>query len=160
MAILEIRKFKDKILRKKAKKVSKVDKEIKKLIVDMAQTMKKNQGIGLAAPQVGILKRIIVFQADRPGQRIFSLINPKVKKKSREKEKGEEGCLSFPKVLLEIKRAKLIEVEGLDINGNKVKFEAKGLLARILQHEIDHLDGVLFFDRLSLLKRIKFKLCH
>ena len=158
MAILEIKKFKDPVLKKKSKKIRKVNDKIKKLIVDMAQTMEQGQGIGLAAPQVGVLKRIIVVKADLKGQRILALINPKITKKGREKEKGEEGCLSFPGIFLEIKRAKEIRVKAININGKKVSLKAKGVLARVLQHEIDHLNGVLFYSRLSLIKRIMFKL--
>ena len=160
MAILEIRKFNDKVLRKRARKVRKVDEEIKELIVNMAQTMAKGQGIGLAAPQVGVLRRVIVVHGDFKGQRILGLINPKITKMSREKEKDIEGCLSFPGIALEIKRAKEIKVKGLDINGKKIRLKAKGLLARVLQHEIDHLDGTVFYNRLSFLSRIIFKLKH
>jgi len=156
MAILEIKKFNDKVLSKKARGVRKVDKEIRRLIVDMAQTMKKGQGIGLAAPQLGVLRRVIVVQ----GQRVLALVNPKITKRSREKEKDIEGCLSFPGVFLEIKRAKEIEVKGLDIKGKKIKLKAKGLLARVIQHEIDHLNGILFINRLSIIDRIRFKLKH
>ncbi len=158
MAILEIRKFNDSVLRKKAEEVGEIDKETKKLIVDMAQTMIKKQGVGLAAPQVGVSKRIIVVATDLRGERILELINPKIIKISQEKEKGEEGCLSFPGIFLEIERAKEIEVEGLDINGKRVRIEAKGFLARVFQHEIDHLNGVLFFHRLKLVEKIKFRL--
>ena len=160
MAILEIKKFNDPVLREKCKKVGKVDKKIKKLIVDIAQTMKKNQGIGLAAPQVGVSKRAITIQTNLKGQRILGLVNPKILKKSRETEKDEEGCLSFPGIFLKIKRAKEIEIESLDINGEKIKMKAQGLLARVFQHEIDHLDGILFFNRLSFIKKIGFKLKH
>ncbi len=160
MAILEIKKFKDPVLRRKCRKVRKIDKEIRKLIVDMVQTMGKGQGVGLAAPQVGVLKRIIVVQTDLKGQRILALINPKVINKSREKEKGEEGCLSFPGIFLEIKRSKQVEIKALDINGKEIKFKAQGFLARVFQHEIDHLDGILFFNRLNIIKRIMFKLKH
>ncbi len=154
MAILEIRKFNEPILRKRAKEARKVDKEVRKLIVDMAQTMKKGQGIGLAAPQIGVLRRVIVVQA----QRILGLINPKIVKKSREKGKDIEGCLSFPGIFLEIKRAKEIEVKALDINGKKIELKAKGLLARVIQHEIDHLNGILFINRLGIIDKIRFKL--
>lgn len=160
MAILEIKKNNEPILKKRAKKVREVDKEIRQLIVDMVQTMAKGQGIGLAAPQVGVLRRVIVIQGDFKGQRILGLINPKITKMSKEKEKDMEGCLSFPGIFLEIKRAKEVEVKGLDINGKKVKLKAKGLLARVLQHEIDHLDGILFFNRLGIIDKIKFKLWH
>lgn len=158
MAVLEIKKNNEPVLRKKAKGVRKVDKEIRQLIVDMAQTMAKGHGIGLAAPQVGILRRVIVVHGDFKSQRILGLVNPKITKKSKEKEKDTEGCLSFPGVILEVKRAKEVEVKGLDINGKKIRLKAKGLLARVLQHEIDHLDGILFFNRLNIIDKIKFKL--
>lgn len=156
MAVLEIRKFKDPILRRKCRKVRKIDKEIRKIIVNMVQTMEKEQGIGLAAPQVGILKKIIVVRTDLKNQRILALINPKIVKKSRLRERLEEGCLSFPGIFLEIKRAKEIRVKAININGEKVSLKAKGVLARIIQHEIDHLNGILFYNRLGLLKRIMF----
>lgn len=160
MAILVIKKFNEPVLREKCRKVRRVDKKIRKLIVDMAQTIERNQGVGLAAPQVGILKRIIIVKTDVPDQRIFELINPKITKKSKEIEKGEEGCLSFPGIFLKIKRAKEVEVEGLDIKGKKIKIRIKGILARVFQHEIDHLDGVLFLKRLSFFQKLKFKLKH
>jgi len=158
MAILEIKKFNEPVLRKKCARVQKIDRGIIKLVVALAQTMKKNQGIGLAAPQIGISKRVIVFQADFKGQRILGLVNPKIITRSKERETTEEGCLSFPGIFLKIKRAKEVVVEGLDIKGKKLHLKAKGLLSRSLQHEIDHLDGILFFNRLSLIKRIIFKL--
>ncbi len=160
MAILEIKKFNDSVLRKKCEKVRRVDKKIKKLVVDITQTMKQHQGVGLAAPQVGVLKRAITVQTDLGGQRILVLVNPKILKKSKEAETGEEGCLSFPDIFLKIKRAKEVEIEGLDINGKKIKIKAQGLLARVFQHEIDHLDGILFFNRLGFIKKIGFKLRH
>ena len=160
MAILEIKKFNEPILRKKARKVRKVDEEIRELIVDMVQTMRTGQGIGLASPQVGVLRRVIVIHGDFKGQRILGLVNPKITEKSKEKEKGMEGCLSFPGIFLEIKRAKEVKVKGLDINGKKIRLKVKGLLARVVQHEIDHLDGIVFYNRLSFIKRIIFKLKH
>jgi len=160
MAILKVRKYKDPILRKKGSKIKKVDEEIKKIIVDMVQTMEKDGGVGLAAPQVGISKRIIVVDTDLKGQRILALINPEIIEKSKEKDRDEEGCLSFPGIFLEIKRSKKVKVKALDINGEKVELSAQGLLARVFQHEIDHLDGILFIDRLNILKRILFKLKH
>ncbi len=157
MAILEIKKFNEPVLREKCKKVRKIDKKIKKLAIDMVQTMKKGQGIGLAAPQVGVLKRVIVVQTDLGGQRILALVNPKIIKKGFETEVSEEGCLSFPGIFLEIKRAKEVEVEGLDIKGKKIKLKAKGLLARVFQHEIDHLDGILFIDKISFWQKLKIR---
>ena len=155
MAILEIKKYPDPILRKKSQEVEVVTEEIKKLGQDMLETMLANQGIGLAAPQVGVLKRIIVVQTEK-GPQIF--INPKIIKKSQETIIGEEGCLSFFGLFLKIKRAKEVEVEALDENGEKISLKAEGLPARVFQHEIDHLEGILFIDRLSFWQKLKFKL--
>jgi len=160
MAMLEIKKFNNPVLRKKCKEVGKIDKKIKKLVVDMAQTMEKNIGIGLAAPQVGVLKRIIVVRTHLENRLILGLINPKILKKSPESEVDEEGCLSFPDIFLKIKRAKEVEVEGLDIDGKKIRLKTKGLMARVLQHEIDHLEGILFFNRLNFIRKVGFKLKH
>ena len=158
MAILQIKKFNEPVLRKRCREVRKIDRKIKKLAVDMVQTMKENQGVGLAAPQVGVLKRVIVIQGDFEGRQILSLINPKIIKKSKDEIVGEEGCLSFPGIFLKIKRAKEVEVEGLDIRGKKIKLKATGLFARAIQHEVDHLDGILFFNRLDFFRKLKFKL--
>ena len=160
MAILEIRKFNDPVLRKKAKKVGSINQEVRQLAVNMAQTMKKGEGIGLAAPQVGVLKRIITIETDYRNRGILALINPKIIKKSREKEKDTEGCLSFPGIFIELKRAKKIEVKAKNINGEKIKFSAEGLLARAIQHEIDHLNGIVFYKRLNPFKRIAFQIKH
>ncbi len=157
MAILEIKKYNDSVLREKCQEVKEVDDEIRKIIDDMKETMKENKGVGLAAPQVGIKKRIIVLDLDFIKQGEFELVNPKIIQKSRETEIEEEGCLSFPNVFLKIRRSKNIVAEAQDRNGGKIRIEASGFLARVLQHEIDHLDGILFFDRLPILKRIKFK---
>ncbi|KPJ54995.1 hypothetical protein AMJ47_02980 [Parcubacteria bacterium DG_72] len=160
MALLIVRKFKDKILKKKAKKVRKIDDEIIKLAYDMAETMKLGQGIGLAANQVGVLKRIIVVEADFQNQQVLALINPKIVKKSREKTIDKEGCLSFPGVYLNIKRSNAIKVKAKNIKGEKIIIEAEGILARALQHEIDHLNGILFYQRLGPFKRAAFKMKH
>ncbi len=158
MALLTVRKFKDKILKKRAKKVRKINEETIKLTYDMAETMKLGQGIGLAANQVGVLKRIIIVEADFKSQQVLALINPKVVKKSREKTIDKEGCLSFPGIYLDIKRSNAVKVKAKNIKGEKVVVEAEGILARVLQHEIDHLNGVLFYQRLSPIKRITFKM--
>ncbi len=150
--ILKIVKYPDSVLRKKCKEVEEITPEVKKLIEDMAKTMGKNNGVGLAAPQVGILKRIIVFETP-DGPKGF--INPKILKKQKETEIMEEGCLSFPGLFLKIKRAKEIEIEALDENGGKIKVQ--GFLARVLQHEIDHLDGILFIDRIGFWQKLKLK---
>ena len=154
MAILEIKKYPDPILRKKCNEVKEVTQEIKKLSWDMIETMEAAPGSGLAGPQVGKLKKIIVAQTEKEP---LILINPKILKKSKETEIMEEGCLSFPGLWLRIKRAKSVEVEALDINGKKTKIKAEGLPARVIQHEIDHLSGILFIDRVGFLERLKLK---
>ena len=158
--ILEIKKFNERILRKKAKKVKEIDEKIKFLISNMIETMKKDDGVGLAAPQVGVSKRVIVLRADLQGEQILPLINPKIIKKGKNKIAGEEGCLSFPGIILNIKRFKEIEVEAMNIKEEIVRFKANGLLARALQHEIDHTNGLLFFNRLSIINKIRFKFEH
>jgi len=157
MALLEIKKFKSPVLRKRCEEIKEITSQIEKLVFDMAETMKKSRGIGLAASQVGALKRIIVIQPDLRKQEFIALINPKIIKKSEKKDLLEEGCLSFPNIFINISRPKKVEVEALDIKGDKIKIRAEGILSHVFQHEIDHLDGILFFDRLSLIERIKFK---
>jgi len=164
MAILEIKKYPDQVLRKKCQEVKELTEEIKKLSQDMIETMIINQGIGLAASQVGVLKRIIIvypISTDAPEEIVAKkpqvFINPKIIRKGRETEIGEEGCLSFPGLFLKIKRAKEVEIEAVNKKGEKISFKAKGLLARVFQHEIDHLDGILFIDRLSFWQRLKLK---
>ena len=149
----KIIKYPDSVLRNKSEPVSEITEEIKKLGQDMVETMVAAQGIGLSAPQVGELKRVIVVQTEK-GPKVF--INPQIIKKSKEMDLGEEGCLSFPKLFLKIKRPKEVEIKAMDGDGRKIK--AEGLLARILQHEIDHLDGILFIDRISLWQKFKLKL--
>lgn len=136
------------ILRAKSKLVDKVDKKIKKLIVDMVDTLEKAEGLGLAAPQVGTNKRIILTRLyyGTDDEMVIVLINPKIVTSSSEKEFGEEGCLSIPGVYKPVKRNKSIHLEFMDLKGATQALEFEGLNARIIQHEIDHLDGVLFVD--------------
>lgn len=152
--IREIKKYPDSILRKKAEKVKEITPEIKELVQDMAETMLKSEpeGVGLAAPQVGVSKRIFIAQTEK-GLALF--FNPEIVKKSRKTEIMEEGCLSLPKTWLKIKRAKQVQLEALDINGQKINIKAVGLFARILQHEIDHLNGVLIRDRVGFWRKVK-----
>jgi peptide deformylase len=144
MAIRNLRYDKDEILRKRSREIEVIDDKIKELAEDMIETMHKFDGVGLAAPQVGILKRIIVIDLYEEGTQ-FVLINPVIVK-----EKGEqlvdEGCLSFPNQFGKVKRPKEVEVVALDINGKKVRVKGKDLLAQALAHEIDHLDGKVFVD--------------
>jgi len=153
MAILEIKKFNDKVLRQRAQEVKEINSEIRKLVLDMGETMKANNGIGLAAPQVGVLKRVIVLENG-------ALINPYIIRKYGTKIFDEEGCLSFPEIYINIKRYGKIEVEAMDIEGKEIIIKAEGLLARVIQHEIDHIDGIPFFNRLGFWEKIKFKLKH
>ena len=146
MALRNIRISGDEILRKHAREVTEVDDKIRELIQDMIDTMHEYNGVGLAAPQVGILKRIIVVDL-YDGTPIVKLINPEIVK-----EKGlqevEEGCLSFPNEYAKVIRPKEIIVTGLNENGERVKIVAKDLLAQALSHEIDHLNGILFVDKM------------
>lgn len=151
---LKIRKYGDPILKKKAEEVKEITPETKELILNMVETMQKERGIGLAAPQIGVAKRIIVVETGK-GPNIF--INPKIIDKGREKIVGEEGCLSLPGLYFKIKRSKEIKVRAENINGEELKIRAEGLLARIFQHETDHLDGILLIDRISFWQKLKLK---
>ncbi|MFH1656818.1 MAG: peptide deformylase [Candidatus Nealsonbacteria bacterium] len=157
---LEIKKFNENILRVKAEEIKEITDETKQIVLDMVEILKEKQGIGLAGPQVGISKRIIIVQPDPRHLKFIALINPKTIKKGKETEMQEEGCLSFPGIFLKIKRAREIEVEAINIEGKKINIKAKGVFARLLQHEIDHLNGTLFFNRLNFLERVNFKLKH
>lgn len=143
MALREIRKFKDPILRKKARPVTKIDKRLIMLLDDMAETMRKADGIGLAAPQVGILKRVVVVAMD---DEIIELINPEIVAQSGE-QVGLEGCLSFPGMSGTVKRPAEVTVRAMDRHGNVRDITGTGLLARAFCHEVDHLDGIVFLDK-------------
>lgn len=146
MAIRVVVKDPDPILRKKSKPVPKITPNIHKLLNDMAETMYDSQGVGLAAPQVGILKRVIVLDSgEEDGAGLIEIINPEITESSGD-ELGTEGCLSIPGIVGDVKRFDRITVEGLDRDGNPITIEAEDFLARIFQHEIDHLDGILFTD--------------
>ena len=146
MAIRNIREEGDEILKKKSKEVEKIDEKLQILIDDMIETMHKYDGVGLAAVQVGILKRILVIDLydEKP---IIKLINPVIVKTKGEQE-VDEGCLSFPNKYAKVKRPKEIVVEGLNEHGQKIKIVGTDLLAQALAHEIDHLDGKLFVDKM------------
>lgn len=145
MAIRQLRYIGDPILRKKSREVTKIDDRIKILLDDMLETMYKNEGVGLAAPQVGILKRVVVIDI---GEGPIKLINPEII--SMEGEVIDvEGCLSVPGESGEVKRPNKVKVKYLDENGNELMIEGTGLLARALCHEIDHLNGILFVDKIE-----------
>ena len=145
----------DPILRKKSQPLEKVDSEVRKLMDDMLETMYAAPGIGLAAVQIGILKRVIVIDITKEDQKkkpIF-LINPKIISKSKEISTYEEGCLSLPGHFAEVERPANCNLEYVDYNGLKKNLKVEGLLATCVQHEIDHLNGILFIDYLSKLKK-------
>lgn len=146
MAIRSIREEGDEILRKQSREVEKVDDKIRELLDDMVETMHKYNGVGLAAVQVGILKRVIVIDLyDDKGP--IKLINPVIIKEKGEQE-VEEGCLSFPNKYAKMIRPKEVTVEALDENSKKIKIQGKDLLAQALAHEIDHLNGIVFIDKM------------
>jgi peptide deformylase len=138
----------DPILRRKAERVRRIDDGIRQLLDEMVETMIAAPGIGLAAPQVGESKRCIVARdrADCEEERIYRIVNPRIQKRKGE-QWAYEGCLSLPTLQAEVCRPQEVVVTGLDENGEPVRVEAEGLLARCLLHEVDHLDGVLFMDR-------------
>lgn len=158
MALLEIRKYPEKILKKKTTPIENIDSDTQQLIENMLDTMHAARGIGLAANQVGILKRLCVVDTSQENENnsIIVLINPLIIEKEGSIE-SSEGCLSIPGCSTGIKRAERVYVSGLDRNGKPINIEGTGLLARALQHEIDHLDGLLIFDRMSPIKREFFK---
>ena len=147
----KITEYPNQILRKKALKIENITDEIKALALDLKETMANEDGIGLASPQIGESKRLIAVFLDGKAE-VF--LNPKIISSSRQKEEMEEGCLSFPGLFLKIKRPKMIELEFVNLDGETVRMKAEGLMARVFQHEIDHLDGILFIDRISLPKKI------
>lgn len=143
MAIRIVRKEGDDVLRKKAKPVEEINEKIAVLIKDMVETMYKYDGVGLAAPQIGVLKRIVVIDA---GEKLYELINPVIVSQSGE-QNYIEGCLSIPGMYGEVKRPAVVKVQALNPKGETVTIDGEGLLAVVLCHEIDHLDGILYKDK-------------
>jgi len=139
----EILRYGSEILRKPAEKVKKFDDEIRQLIERMYEVMQENSGLGLAAPQVGVQLQVFTYDV---GEGRHALVNPKIARRKGE-EIATEGCLSVPGIQGEVPRAERVTVSGLDENGKPIKIRAEGLLARVFQHEIDHLQGFLFIDR-------------
>ena len=144
MAIQPIRLFGDPVLRQRSAEVALVDEAVRKLMRDMIDTMRAAPGVGLAAPQIGVLRRVIVWENE---EEAGSLANPVISDR-RGSDVADEGCLSIPGLNYPVERSEWIEVTGIDEEGNTVHLEAKDYTARIIQHEIDHIDGVLFIDRL------------
>jgi peptide deformylase len=155
MALREIVTLPDPILRRKAKPVREFGPELQQIIEDMIETMHQAPGVGLAAPQIGLSDRLIVVeypvddaQEDSP-KKLYIVVNPELKKISEETEVATEGCLSIPGMMGDVERALAVTVVGRTRRGQPVKIKAEGWLARIFQHEIDHLDGVVYTDRAS-----------
>lgn len=153
MSVLNIEMLGSEVLRRRAVEIEEVDDDLRRLVRDMFETMYDAEGIGLAGPQVGVERRVIVVDLREEGTRPLALINPRIVESSSDRDRAEEGCLSIPGVAGVVERHSRVVVEGVSENGEPLRVEADGLLGRCLQHEIDHLDGVLFVDRLSPLKR-------
>ena len=160
MAELKIYEYPHPILKQKAAKVDKVDTQLQQFLDDMLAMMYKSVGVGLAAPQVGVSKRIVVIDAEqtedeqghKSGHPMY-LVNPEIIWHSDEKVCGDEGCLSVPEQHAEVERFAKVRVHYLDYNGNEQEILAEDFLAIVIQHELDHLDGILYIDRISRLKR-------
>lgn len=140
------------MLRQPGEEVEEFDSDLRELVDDMFETMYAADGIGLAAPQVGIAKRLFVIDIREPGVEPLAVVNPVIVERDGT-ERGEEGCLSLPGLIGVVERAARVTLEAVDAAGKPIRIEASELLARVIQHEIDHIDGILFIDRLSPLKR-------
>ena len=152
MAVREIVYLPDPVLRRKARKIDRVDAETQELIADMIETMRAAPGVGLAAPQIGISRRLIVVEFgdeedETIPQKLYVVINPEIVKASNEMETGIEACLSVPGLAGIVERSEVITVKGQNRHGQPLRIKADGWLARIFQHEIDHLDGIVYTDR-------------
>ena len=152
MAVLPIHEAPDPVLRQKSKRVRSIDKSIHRLIDDMLETMHSAAGVGLAAAQLGTLLRVIVIGI--PEEEDIVLINPEIVRRTGERV-VDEGCLSIPGYIGQIKRAELVRVKGLDSSGKKIRIKADELLAQALEHEIDHLNGVLYIDYLDSMDKLR-----
>lgn len=152
MARRKIRTFGDPVLRGKCKKIVKLDKSLINLIKDMTDSINEGYqpGVGLAAPQIGISKRVIIINYD---DEIRAFINPEIEILEEEVEEDEEGCLSVPGIKEMVNRHKKVKIKAQDIKGNDIEIVAEGFLARVFQHELDHLEGLLFIDRLDKKKK-------
>jgi peptide deformylase len=144
-ALAQIRQYPDPALRMKAKEVTELDEYLLQLVERMINLMRDAQGVGLAATQVGLLQRLFVFELEETGPR--AVVNPRLVDVSDDRESDEEGCLSLEGVRVPVERSTKVTLEGTDPNGDEVRFELEGLGARVVQHEFDHLDGVLIIDR-------------
>jgi peptide deformylase len=155
MAILSVRKYGDPVLRRRAARVEAITPALRKTIVDMVDTMYDEVGLGLAAPQIGVSLRLMVVTDDE-GREARALVNPVITEQGGEVV-AEEGCLSIPGIFAPVKRAEWVRLQAEDPDGKPVSITARGLRARVFQHEMDHLDGVLFIDRLDPVTRDRIK---
>jgi peptide deformylase len=152
MAILDVKKIPDPVLRRETQPIEEFDEKLEQLIEDMVDTMRDEPGVGLAATQIGLSQKLIVVEfgdendPDKP-EKLYAVVNPELVEISEEVEVGVEGCLSIPGMVGEVERPVAVVVKGKNAKGRSIKIKAHGWLARIFQHEIDHLDGVLFTDR-------------
>ena len=138
----------DEILRKHCREVKEITPRLRETLQDMLETMRESYGVGIAGPQVGVMRRIFVAQPDPENEeRVFFMINPVMLEMSEEKEMGPEGCLSVPDMVGDVERSVRIRMEATDINGNRNTYEFEGFDARVMQHEYDHLDGILYTDK-------------
>ena len=153
MSVLKIEMLGSEVLRRRAEEIPENDDGLRKLLRDMFETMYDAEGIGLAGPQVGVDRRVIVVDLREEGSTPLALVNPRIVDSAADTDQAEEGCLSIPGVSGVVERPTRVVVEALSDTGDPLRIEAEGLLGRCLQHEVDHLDGVLFVDRLSPLKR-------
>lgn len=145
-ALAHVRKFGDPVLRTKARPVERIDEALRSEIARMGELMNDALGVGLAATQVGVLHRLLVYRV-QPDAPLAALINPEIEWRGKEQEIAEEGCLSLPAVLVDVERPVHVRVRARDEEGQPITIEASGLEARVIQHEMDHLDGVLILDR-------------
>jgi peptide deformylase len=155
MAVLTVRKYGDPVLRRRATPVTEITDEIRRIVDDMIETMYDEVGIGLAAPQVGISLRLMVVGHEK-GRGARAIVNPVITETVGEIT-AEEGCLSLPGIFAPVTRAESVTLEGQDLEGQPVTIKGRGLTARVFQHEMDHLDGVLFIDRLDPMTRDRIK---
>ncbi len=158
MSLLDIVKFPEPVLAQEAEDVKDLNAEVEKLIRDMAETMYHAPGVGLAANQVGIPRKVAVVDVSESEEtkNTLVIVNPRIVDISEDTDRMEEGCLSVPDFQAEVERALQVTVTGRNLKGEKVEFKAEGFLARVLQHEIDHLYGKLFIDRIGKLKRDRY----
>lgn len=147
---MELKIYGDPVLKERAESISDINSEIEGVVKEMFRVMYEAKGIGLAAPQVGVSKRIITVDL---GNSPLALINPIILERDKEKERMEEGCLSLPGIEVDVERPYRVFIKGLNLKEKEVEIEAKGLLARVFQHEIDHLDGILIIDKVSFVKK-------